>query len=589
VNRSAQYVTMRDGVRIAVTCWVPASAEHTPVPAVVRATRYWRNRVPAAGVFDPAGGEAGAFTHAGFALVLVDVRGTGASFGVWDGPWGPAEVADLGEVAEWVAAQPWSTGRVGSHGVSYDGNTAELIAVPGAPSVRAIVPRFSDVDPFMHLSFPGGILLDSFVESWGTSNRALDHVDPAPVMALTGESRESVLERMGAPERVDADTDGTLLAKAIEEHHGNIDVWEVGRGLTFADDSAARALRVVESSPHHQRALIQRSGVAIQAWASWYDAGTAAGALSRFNNIDNPMEVLIGPWSHGGAFDAQIGGTEPRPAAMSRASQYGEIFRFLHTNLDTGAVGTRTRRIRYWHQFADEWRQTDTWPPAGTTTWTLLLAADGSLEAGSPAGPPAADVYDVDFAATTGPANRWATQSGGGAVIYPDRRDADERCLTYTSAPLEHDLDLVGDPVVTLHLQCSTPDAAVHAYLEAVTPGGSVLYLTEGQLRLIHRRTSPAPVGEWHPGPYRTFRGQDAAPVAEGEIADVSFALLPLAARLRAGWRVRLAVAGCDTGTFVRIPEHGTPTFRIHRSVTHVSRLELPLTTPSTRTTRTSQ
>ena len=50
---------------------------------------------------------------AGFALVVADARGTGASFGSRTMELGPREIADYGELIDWVAAQPWSNGRVG--------------------------------------------------------------------------------------------------------------------------------------------------------------------------------------------------------------------------------------------------------------------------------------------------------------------------------------------------------------------------------------------------------------------------------------------------------------------------------------------
>jgi len=59
-------------------------------------------------------------------VVLVDARGSGASGGKRVVEYSPAEVADMGEVAAWIARQAWSSGRVGTFGVSYDGNTAEL-------------------------------------------------------------------------------------------------------------------------------------------------------------------------------------------------------------------------------------------------------------------------------------------------------------------------------------------------------------------------------------------------------------------------------------------------------------------------------
>ena len=137
------YVPMHDGTRLAVDVVLPEAASRgAKVGAVVRATRYWRSAVDAIDT-SAQDGEADLFTHAGLALVRVDVRGTGASFGTWAGPWSPQEIADLAEVVDWVATQEWCNGRIGAHGVSYDGNTAELIGSLGCTAVVAAATAYS--------------------------------------------------------------------------------------------------------------------------------------------------------------------------------------------------------------------------------------------------------------------------------------------------------------------------------------------------------------------------------------------------------------------------------------------------------------
>ena len=73
------------------------------------------------------------FVPRGYALVVVDVRGTGASFGTRDSFRSPAEREDYREIADWVVAQPWSDGWIGSTGISYLG--AAAISSP-APATR---------------------------------------------------------------------------------------------------------------------------------------------------------------------------------------------------------------------------------------------------------------------------------------------------------------------------------------------------------------------------------------------------------------------------------------------------------------------
>lgn len=81
-------------------------------------------------------------------------------------------------------------------------------------------------------------------------------------------------------------------------------------------------------------------------------------------------------------------------------------------------------------------------------------------------------------------------------------------------------------------------DAAVFAYLEIVDTDGTVVYLTEGQMRAAH---SPA----------LTFRKRDFAPLQPGQTRRVDIRLEPVSAALQAGWKIRLAVAGADRDNFL--------------------------------------
>ena len=115
---------------------------------------------------------------------------------------------------------------------------------------------------------------------------------------------------------------------------------------------------------------------------------------------------------------------------------------------------------------------------------------------------------------------------------------------------------------MTLQIAAATADPVVFVYLEDVAPDGRVSYLTEGQLRLIHRKPASAAKLPYDQGPApHSFNRADAMPVTPGEVMNVSFALFPTAALIRAGhkfarghcgrgWRHFPPLLGRQAGSF---------------------------------------
>ena len=188
------YLTMRDNVDIAVEVWFPPDLQSDEeIPALVYGTRYSRRYLASEmkfkrklmlrlGLMDRRFGDYMRLTpeviwanNAGYAVALVDARGSAASFGNRPIEWSPDEVADYGEVIQWVSEQPWSNGRVGSWGTSYPGNTADLMASTGQAAFRATAPRFSDFDPLIGVGMPGGIHTIGFLDQWSELNASIDH------------------------------------------------------------------------------------------------------------------------------------------------------------------------------------------------------------------------------------------------------------------------------------------------------------------------------------------------------------------------------------------------------------------------------
>ncbi len=582
---------MRDGVRIAIDVWLPeALLDGERIPAIMRATRYWRARDRVGVSLEESSnfGEAARFNRAGYALVLVDARGSGASFGVRRFELAEDEVEDYGEIVDWIVAQPWSNGRVGAYGVSYAGNTAEMLAVNRHPAVKAVAPLFNDFDNFGHLVFPGGILTVGFLQNWSDRVRMRDLNDICALEGETGADCEALRRRVTGVKPVDDDDTGELLAAAVREHEANTIPFASALEYEYRDDPfGPYGERHVghRRSPSGHLPRIDSSGVAMFIRAGWLDAGTVNGTLGRFNTISNPQRVLIGPWDHGARNDADPFLPPDTPVRPSVEEQHAELIAFFDAHLKEaeGPAPPGERSLSYYTLGSGEWTTTESWPPGGfeTRTWhfgpsgTLIAAPTAEREG---ADTEAADRYLVDFSATTGTRNRWYTNGGAGDVVYPDRAEEDRKLLTYTSPPLETDIEITGHPLVTLYLMSTEPDGAFIVYLEDVAPDGRVTYITEGQLRGVMRRTTDASPLYRKYGPHRSELRADALPLVPGEVAEISFDLWATSVLIRRGHRIRVALAGADADTFLRYPRNGAvPILHVQRGRTYPSRIELPM------------
>jgi putative CocE/NonD family hydrolase len=587
VQRQSLYLEMRDGVKIAVDVWLPADLEPgQKLPAILRSTRYWRSYQPGpmAPIFRVLGpilgqdmdAEGKDWTGTGYALVTVDARGSGASFGQRPIEYSDDEIADLGEVVAWIVAQPWSNGRVGAYGVSYDGNTAELLTALHHPAVKAVAPQYDDFDTQFHLLTPGGVFNQGFMQEWGRFTRGLDANDVCTLETAAQTDCEQLQSVIAGVRRVDDDADGAQLAAALAERD-NADVIQVMQAIEYRDDRwGATGKTISDISPCGQRTAIESSGVPMYVWVSWLDNASVEGALARYRTFGNPQTLVIGPWSHSGNYHADPFLPPDTPTDPSQKEQFQMLIAFFDAFLKDGAAAEPEWNITYYTLGEGEWKTTEAWPPAGLELQRWYLGQDGSLTPDSPTGQTDADEYPVDWTATTGDATRWHTGLYKTDVVYPDRAEEDEKLLTYTSAPLETDVEITGNPIVTLYVASTENDGAFHVYLEDVAPDGRVTYVTEGILRAIHRRESEAEPPYESSGPYHSFERADAAPLVPGEVAEIRFNLYATSVLIKQGHRMRIAVAGHDASMFARYPAEGTPMLTVQRNSVYPSHVELP-------------
>jgi putative CocE/NonD family hydrolase len=590
-HSSSLYVKMHDGVEIAVSVYLPRNLKVSErVPVLMRTTRYWREPqqswmlklllglrlVHSHLLTDP---QIKYFNTRRFAVLLVDARGSGASGGHRALEFSPAEVADMGEVAAWAAVQPWSNGHVGTFGVSYEGNTAELAAVPNQPAIRALLPLY---DTFDNSEDEGerGVALQSLLHEWSDVVAALDRDDVCGGLEVKG-FRCWIVRRMVPGVRpVDGDTHGKHLKELVQQHR-NPHYSDAIDKLEFNDDTfttEAGTFSLGDISPSGLRTKIEASKVPMMVWEGWLDGSDSDGTLIRYQTFSNPQLAVIGPLSHGGEYNTDPFAPKHKPPVPTTEEQFKTQADFFDRTLRSDTPEIIESSIRYYTMGEGKWHTTKTWPPAGVSPERLYFWDDHTLSVTTPPEISATDSYTVDFTASTGKQTRWHTGFGGGDVVYSDRADEDKKLLVYTGAPLDDDLQITGSPVLALEMSSTTSDGAIYAYLEDVSPEGQVTYLDEGIFRVIDRKEVDPKSLPYEPlGPVHSFLRKDAEPLVPGQPTTIRFSLYATSVLLRKGHRIRVSLAGADAGVYQRYPPEGTPTWRIYRDQQHPSFLELPV------------
>ena len=576
-QRYSCYVAVRDGTRLAVDVYIPAGAS-SPVPAILLLTPYYRrfalapDAAPSTEAVPSLAQYRDFFPRFGYAVVAVDTRGTGASFGARTGMRSPEERLDYHDVVDWVSRRPWCNGAIGITGISYIGAAADFAASLGHPALRAVMPVSSVWDTWGDMFYPGGLLFTGMIGGYGRMIDALDNdrrdvLRDYPYFSAPG---------LAGPAAVDEDADSRLLAAAIAEHAANYDttdfIAQLGlRGAHLRHDPAFTTasmapMTYVDGIP---------PGLAHYGVTGWMDgAGYTAGGISRFNALPSrEKRLLLGPWDHG----ARTHVSPTRPTALPQFELLAETLRFFDEHVAGRATGLeREQSVHYYTMIEEAWHAADSFPPPGTAMQDWFLGSGRALQRRAPE--PGEDCYQVDHALGTGRNTRYDRISGQAVEsYYADWHGRDASMLTWTGPVFTEATEVTGAPVAALWVAADTPDAAILLYLEDVAPDGRTNYVTEGMLRASCRYVEPPPV--WHPhlGPYHPCTEELLQYLVPGEPALLQIELHPTSWLMRPGHRLRLALAGADRDHLARVPWGHAPRLRVLHGGAHLSTLSIPV------------
>ncbi len=563
--RTSRYLTMRDGVRLAADIIRPAvkgKVEEKPLPVIFTHTRYRRAEIQNGKVESEADSPLSqVFLKHGYSLLVVDVRGSGASFGVWRGMFDQDETRDAYEIIEWLAGQSWCNGKIGMFGASYLGATQLMAASTKPPHLAAlfpVVPLFDIYD----IAYHGGVFFEDLVKTWSDLTGMIDTRVPAAA--------------------VDDDHGGDLLKQALEGHAANRPVITIFSALRFRDgrDQITGSLAYQDWGAAGKVKQITESKVPMYIWGGWFDA-FARDVFIMQKNLNVPRKLVVGAWSHSPKDPAIL--REELKVAIAEAERW---FDYWLKGIDNGVMAGPD--IHYQVMKApkvNEWRSATAWPipeakprdyyfqtgPSGSVASTN----DGLLSTVKPSSRDGRDAYGVDYTTTTGTSTRWDNAVGGG-FGYPDMIANDIKGLTYTTAPLDKDVEVTGHPVVHLWVSSTAADDDFFVYLEEIDPSGSSRYITEGALKASHRALGKPPY-DYLGLPYHRNYARDAEPLKPGEAAELAFDLEPTSNIFEAGNRIRVTIVCADKDNAETRPLTPPPTITVYRDSARSSRVALPI------------
>jgi predicted acyl esterase len=549
------YLRTRDGTRLAIDVRLPAGPG--PYPTLVEYSGY--------GYANPAGAESGISPIAnllGFAVVDVNMRGTGCSGGAFD-YFERLQSLDGYDVVETVARQPWVLGhRVGMTGISYGGISQLFVGATDPPHLAAITP-LSVIDSTITTLYPGGILNTGFALNWGRE-RAHDALPASP----TG-GQPWALKRIRAGDRTCAVNQAlhgeavNLIATIRHNSHYNPSYADPLDPVTFVHRIAAPAYLACqwedEQTGGHCADLAQHFTGTRRAWFTftngahidsldpatfnrWYDflelnVAHRRPSLSDATRALAPLVYQTTMGISGVTLPPDPIQSEPSYAAARAAFDRLPPIRVLFDS-GAGSPVAGAPSPAFEQSFAR-------FPIPGTRARSWFLSADGAL-AGVTATRARADRFTWRPAARR-PTNFAGPDNGspGGlwqaTPTYHWPPNPPGTAAAYVTAPMATNTAVIGGGAVHLWIKASAPSVDLQATVSEVRPDGRETFVQNGWLRADERKLDLAHSTLLQPIP--SLRAADVAPLPRGRYAEVTVPLYFEGHIYRRGSRIRLTIS----------------------------------------------
>ena len=566
-------VAMRDGVRLATDIYYPA-LDGKPVegrfPVILERTPY--DKASPSAVTN-----ARYFARRGYVCVVQDVRGRFKSEGEWYAF--AREAPDGYDTVEWVAAQPWSDGKVGTMGGSYAGSDQSALATLNPPHLATMIVAVG-ASNYHHSSMrQNGALEQRFLiyafRMAVTSKEAA--ADPALKAALMKAFVDDIDETVDAfPLKEGA----TVLSRLPFYERWAIDIQTIG---DYGEYWKQRGYAISEYYDQH-------ADVPTLYLGGWYDSyarNTCESYIALSKAKSSPQRLLMGPWTHG-AFevtysgDLDFGTDSHLHYNDMRLAWFDHYLKGMHTRvadwspvrifvMGTGdgkrkILGAPAARSAFpgGANHGGQWRDEPDWPLPDTSFTPYFLRAGGTLSKTEPDGD---DAQPSRY--TFEPRDPVPTMGGGISAATPimepggfDQRGSPEffgckdtlplnsrgDVLTFETPPLEEDVEVTGPVEMHLWASSSAEDTDFTAKLIDVYPAsaeyseGMAFNITDSIIRARYRNGWETP-----------------ELMTPGQPYEFVFELYPTSNVFQKGHRIRLDVSSSNWPRFDVNPNTGGP------------------------------
>jgi predicted acyl esterase len=473
-------------------------------------------------------GDPNFFVRRGYVHVVASVRGTGKSGGVYDFL-GPKEVRDMYEVIEWIASQPWCSGKVGMFGVSYFARIQIAVAALNPPSLKCIFAPWAYTDYYRDTIYRGGILGYTFI--WGVAK----HFSNA---RFESETRKNFGDKkfMDAIGEVLQDPDVT-------------DVSELVQVLKNPDEGTNPFMVDVLLNPldgpfwEARRPKYENIKIPAYIGCCWGNYGLhLPGTFRSWENLCVPKKMVVGP-----------------PVYLDRPvyqPQFESLrwFDYWLKGIDTGIMDEAA--VRLFVMGTAQWKEADDWPLRETKWTPFYLHEDGLLSEHEHLPNEASSSFEDS------PVGRGALQ--------------------FASPALVEDTEVIGPIVLNLHASTTDNDVLWLITLGERDELGNERVLTKGWLRGTHRQVDLARSKTYLPFHPHT----EAQPLTPGEIYEFNIALVPTANLFQAGSQIVLKISCSDdkpknvfeTIAAGSLRRHSASRVTVYHNADYPSHLVLPIT-----------